>query len=102
MKSMTYSEIKAKISSYAEVVNKSIDEKDEDSMTSYIYGIIEGLKWANVITDIEGQCEELQEIVREILNLPEPEPLHDEEPLTEEEFEELMKSEKFRKTFNLD
>ena len=76
MKSMTYSEIKAKISSYAEVVNKSIDEKDEDSMTSYIYGIIEGLKWANVITDIEGQCEELQEIVREILNLPEPEPLH--------------------------
>jgi len=102
MKSMTYSEIKAKISSYAEVVNKSIDEKDEDSMTSYIYGIIEGLKWANVITDIEGQCEELQEIVREILNLPEPEPLHDEEPLTEEEFEELMKSEKFRATFNLD
>ena len=29
MKSMTYSEIKAKISSYAEVVNKSIDEKDD-------------------------------------------------------------------------
>ena len=69
-------------------------------MISYIYGIIEGLKWANVITDVEGQCEELQEIVREILHLPEP--LHNEEPLTEEEFEELMKSEKFRKTFNLD
>lgn len=46
--------------------------------------------------------EELQEIVREILHLSEPEPLHNEEPLTEEEFEELMKSEKFRKTFNLD
>ena len=71
-------------------------------MISYIYGIIEGLKWANVITDVEGQCEELQEIVREILHLPEPEPLHNEEPLTEEEFEELMKSEKFRKTFNLE
>ena len=23
-------------------------------MISYIYGIIEGLKWANVITDVEG------------------------------------------------
>ena len=44
MKNMTYSEIKAKISNYAEVVNKAFNEKDEDTMTSYIYGIIEGLK----------------------------------------------------------
>ena len=100
---MTYSEIKTKISQYAEAVSKAVNEEDEDSVTSYIFGIIEGLKWANVITDIEGQCEELQEIVREILNLPEPKPLsHDDEPLTEEEFEEFMKSAKFRKTFNLD